>query len=119
MKELSTILANEDKMAVAVKNEHDIQSDLLRVQFKKIKDNSIHNPNLKEVLAGLTTHYDRKEKEMEEQYDALEKLMDYIESVNDNEKLSPTLQNECKNDKHLLIREMQKIRNDINRIIDK
>ena len=38
MKELSTILANEDKMAVAVKNEHDIQSDLLRDQFKKIKD---------------------------------------------------------------------------------
>ena len=119
MKELSTILANEDKMAVAVKNEHDIQTDLLRGQFKKIKDNSIHNPNLKEVLDGLTTHYDRKEKEKEEQYDALEKLMDYIDSVNDNGELSPTLQNECKNDKHLLIREMQKIRNDINRIIDK
>jgi len=119
MKELSTILANEDKMAMAVKNEHDIQDDLLRNQYKKIKDNSVHNPNLKEVLDGLTIHYDEKEKEMEQQYDALEKLMDYIESVKDNEELSPTLQNECMNDKHLLIREMQKIRNDINRIIDK
>ena len=119
MKELSTILANEDKMAMAVKNEHDIQDDLLRDQYKKIKNNIIHNPNLKEVLAGLTIHYDEKEKEMEQQYDAFEKLMDYIDSVKDNEELSPTLQNECKNDKHLLIREMQKIRNDINRIIDK
>ena len=119
MKELSTVLANEDKMAVAVKNELDIQDDLLRDQYKKIKDNSVHNPNLKEVLAGLTIHYDEKEKEMEQQSDALEKLMDYIDSVKNNEELSPTLQNECKNDKHLLIREMQKIRNDINRIIDK
>tara|TARA_Y100000389_G_scaffold94477_1_gene91139 strand:+ start:48 stop:407 length:360 start_codon:yes stop_codon:yes gene_type:complete len=119
MNELSTILANEDKIAMGVKNEHDIQDDLLRNQYKKIKDNSVHNPNLKEVLGGLTIHYDKKEKEKEQQYDALEKLMDYIDNVNDNGELSPTLQNECKNDKHLLIREMQKIRNDINRIIDK
>ena len=67
MKELSTILANEDKMAMAVKNEHDIQDDLLRNQYKKIKDNSVHNPNLKEVLGGLTIHYDKKEKEKEQQ----------------------------------------------------
>ena len=119
MSELSTVLANEDKKAVAVNNELDIQDDLLRDQYKKIKDNCIHNPNLKEVLSGLIIHYDEKEKEMEQQYDALEKLMDYTDSVKDNEELSPTLQNECKNDRHLLIREMQKIRNDINRIIDK
>ena len=44
--------------------------------------------------------------------------MNYIEDMNDSKELSPTEINECNNDKHLLIREMQKIRNDINRIID-
>tara|TARA_B100000780_G_C21057139_1_gene424758 strand:+ start:155 stop:514 length:360 start_codon:yes stop_codon:yes gene_type:complete len=119
MNELSTNLANEDKMAIAIENEHDIQNDLLRNQYKKIKDNIIENPNLKEVLDGLTAHYESNRNEKEQQCEALEKIMDYIDDVNNNEELTPTLLNECKNDKHRLINEMQKIRNDINTILDK
>ena len=118
MKELSTILAEEDNAASEIKTERNRQDDLLRDQYKKVKINSIENPNLKEVLDGFTKHYDREQKEKEQQYDALENLMNYIEDMNDSKELSPTEINECNNDKHLLIREMQKIRNDINRIID-
>jgi hypothetical protein len=119
MKDLATILAEKDIALSEIKKEHVRQNDLLGKQYKNIKVNSIENPNLKEVLDGFVKHYASEKKEREQQYDALEHLMNYIEDLNDNKELSPSLINECNNDKHLLIREMQKIRNDIDRIIDK
>tara|TARA_Y100000994_G_scaffold249055_1_gene258851 strand:+ start:1263 stop:1616 length:354 start_codon:yes stop_codon:yes gene_type:complete len=117
MKEsLATILANEDKMMVNLAGERRRQKDNLKKNYEELKKNKKHNPYLEIVFGEYSEHYDNKKKEKEQQYNALQELLDYMDEVDADEKLSVSLQNECKNDKHMLLREMIKLRTSINKL---
>lgn len=114
MKEdLATILANEDKMLEHLAEEKRKQKEILKQKYNELSKNKEDNPYLEAVFNNYSEHFAEKKNEKEQQYKALEHLLEYINAINASENLTTTLQNECNNDRHLLIVEMDKIKSSI------
>jgi|TARA_B110000285_G_scaffold186394_1_gene211721 hypothetical protein len=118
MKDLVTELIKHEKKNDDLKKETERQIVNLHDMYKNVKNNGGKNKYLNNILRGYDEHFDKDKNEKKEQYSALEVLAHHIEKIYDEDDLTETMLNECRSDKHLLVREMEKIRNNINRIID-
>jgi|TARA_B110000285_G_scaffold72572_1_gene83586 hypothetical protein len=118
MKDLVSELIAKEKKAEDLNNEIVRQREKLRTMFNNVKKNESKNPFLHDVLGGYIEHFYDIKNERERQYDALDVLANHVENINEEDDLTDTMINECKSDKHQLVREMERIRNIINQNID-
>ena len=83
----------------------------LETKYNELSKNKEDNPYLEAVFNNYSEHFAEKMKKNSNT--ALEHLLEYINAINASENLTTTLQNECNNDRHLLIVEMDKIQSSI------
>mgnify|MGYP006097148797 CR=1 FL=1 len=115
---LVSVLIAKEKKDNDLNNESVRQKEKLRAMFNNVKNNTNRNPYLHDVIDGYVEHFYNIKNEREKQYNALDILAQHVEKIYEGDNLTDTMINECKSDKHQLVREMEKTRNIINQIND-
>ena len=111
-------IANQDKLLIVLNNEIKKKKLYLNTRYKDITKTTNANSFLKNVKDDYDSYYNYILDEREQQYKSLKTILDYLDRLILEEKLSDMyLQNVKKDQEHILI-EMNHIKKDLDDILD-
>ena len=111
-------IANQDKLLIVLNNEIKKKKKYLNKKYKDITETTKANSFLNNVKDDYDSYYNYIMDEREQQYKSLKTILDYLDRLILEEKLSDMyLQNVKKDQEHILI-EMNHIKKDLDDILD-
>lgn len=106
-------VAQQDIAAQIMKQELCAIRANLRNNYKNIKRVSSENAFLEDVLNDYNEYYDYMKKQKQEQHDALQTLMSYIENMSQELNTTEYLLRETQRDQKDIIKEMSNVKREL------
>ena len=106
-------LANRDKAIQKIVIELENKRQLLKNKYKSLHNAAADNELLKDVLEDYLTYYDTIKNEKIQQYNALNKTLEHIDSISVDPNSDESMLYNSKVDYKEISHEMDRIKNDI------
>ncbi len=111
-------IARQDKLLIILNNEIKKKKLYLNKRYKDITETSKANSFLNNVTDDYNTYYNHILDERENQYKSLKIILDYLDRLILEEKLSDMYLQNVKKDQEHILTEMNLIKKDLDDIID-
>ena len=106
-------LAKRDKSIHSMLNELENKRQLLKNKYKDLHNGAADNELLKDVLEDYLTYYDTIKNEKERQYEALNKTLEHLDSI---EITDDRILYNIKEDQKAVNHEMKRIDNELKKL---
>jgi len=109
-------LACRDK---AIKDMQDIIEEkrkMLDDKYKELHMIKSENPLIETIIGDYDNYYNSKNTQKQEQFNILNSLTEYLDSLALDEDTSDSVLNQIKQDQHHILREMKKIKTSLNKL---
>lgn len=110
-------LALRDMIIIDIKNQKKEKEKELSVQFKDVKDRSVNNEYLRDVLEDYTLYYRKILEQKQKQQDALEQILYYLEGNNQGQEKNLTHINEDAIEQRRLLGQISNVKEEIDEIL--
>ena len=111
-------IANQDKLLIVLNNEIKKKKSYLNTRYKDITKTINANSFLNNVKDDYDSYYNYILDEREQQYNSLTTILDYLDRLILEEKLSDMYLQNVKKDQEHILTEMNHIKKDLDDILD-
>jgi hypothetical protein len=110
-------LVEKDKLIQKIDNEIMKRRDLILEKIKKINKKKKVNHFLEDVNKDYNKYHDYIIQEKQQQYNSMMIIKNYLDDLIKTEKIANNELTNIKNDQHHILNEMDKIKNELNKLI--
>jgi hypothetical protein len=110
-------LALRDMIIIEIQSQKKNKEKELSVQFKDVKERSVNNEYLRDVLEDYKLYYRKILEQKQKQQDALKQILYYLEGINQGQERNLSHINEDGIEQQRLLGQISKVKAEIDEII--